>query len=120
MNKVIIEIVTETSKIIASWTEASIDLEIKIITHFTHKFANDLSLTFPVFVPYFGSNYGTVIQLDYDKIIGDIIVKDGFGFSTLGHSYYKYNRTLFIETLEDWGFWGPKELIPKWYRHRNF
>ena len=38
----------------------------------------------------------------------------GMGWSALGESYLRYARTLFIDTLDDWG-WCSKAPPPSWY-----
>ncbi|MGO9977392.1 MAG: hypothetical protein ACLP01_32215 [Solirubrobacteraceae bacterium] len=36
------------------------------------------------------------------------------GWSALGESYLHYDRTLFIDTLNDWG-WCSEGAPPSWY-----
>lgn len=112
--------VTESQKIISSWTKAGTDLGIKIVAPFSLGPSDDSTQTFPIFVPFFGSRRGTIILFDFDQTVSEDLAKDGFGVSTLGHSYIDYERTLFVDTLEDWGFFGPKEYRPDWYTHRDF
>ncbi len=30
-------------------------------------------------------------------------------------AYSQYNRELFVETLNDWGWFGDSSAIPEWY-----
>ena len=111
---------SDFQKLISSWTEASADLGINIDTNFLYKSQDHSTLFFPVFVPFFGSERGTVIFLDFDQKIASELVNDGFGYSTAGNGMLKYYRPLFIDILEDWGFCGPSILTPDWYTHRDF
>jgi hypothetical protein len=41
--------------------------------------------------------------------------KDYYFSAVNRDSYSKYNRESFIETLEDWGYYGEKASKPEWY-----
>ena len=42
-------------------------------------------------------------------------LKDHYQLSELGDVYATYQRELFVETLDDWGWHGPADRRPPWY-----
>lgn len=83
-----------------------------------------LSVSFPwkqneyelgILIRDFGSKKGTIVtglntNLDFKKV-----EKEGYYYSQLGQGYEKYEKSLYIDTLNDWGYFGDNENRPDWY-----
>jgi uncharacterized protein YchJ len=102
-------------KLIKAWKTAAEELGLDIISHLQMNTENG-KVSYPVFVKHFGRKKGTIIArhalfMDYP------MPKDkDYYFSAVNRdSYSKYNRESFIETLEDWGYYGDKASKPEWY-----
>ena len=90
-----------------AWVQAAADLRIRIIAPFT-LVAGDDALNFEAFVPDFGSTEGAVVMSELSQR------KLDRWFSILYPTYRQYDRAHFIETLDDWGWFGAGEP-PVWY-----
>ncbi len=99
------------NKISSAWNEAAIDLGLTIIAPFALQLEVE-RLLFDALIPYFGSERGT--------LVGPFRTDDprkrlGYFGSELHSSYETYDRQLFIDTLNDWGWFGPDDQRPTWY-----
>jgi hypothetical protein len=67
----------------------------------------------------FGGPKGTVFG-----IVGKNTTKNrtenGYFASDLGPSYRRYDRQFFIDTLDDWKWFGPGGEQPSWYTGKNW
>jgi hypothetical protein len=101
---------------IKAWKEAVEDLEIEIESPFYLKQSK-----FPILVKNFGSNLGTII-IDMDDIdTAEELFPEKFYWSGINpNSYCEYNRDHFINTLEDWGWFGPVSKKPSWYSDKYY
>ncbi|TAK63178.1 hypothetical protein [Methylobacter sp.] len=63
----------------------------------------------------FGSPKGTVIFLLGLKNDFTEVKQTGHFFSELAGSYCVFNRKIFEETLNDWGYFGPASEKPSWF-----
>lgn len=52
-----------------------------------------------------------------ERRIGDegLLRNNGYGFSYLNARYEVYDRSLFIDTLDDWGWADKARPAPDWY-----
>jgi hypothetical protein len=90
--------------LLASWLEAGEDLGVKVEEH------GDA-----VVVREFGNSLGMLCSLAEDGAAHKSDAKQlGMGYSLLGKSYVSYDRALFIDTLNDWGWYGQGDP-PPWY-----
>jgi hypothetical protein len=63
----------------------------------------------------FGRKRGTVVLgSQHDPAISELAESQGFYCSVLSPSYAMYDRFLFEDTLNDWG-WAATEPPPPWY-----
>jgi hypothetical protein len=67
----------------------------------------------------FGGPNGTIV-LRLDGQHNDEVIRaakaDGCYVSIVrGDSYRTYDRKLFVETLDDWGWFGDPQAPPRWY-----
>ena len=100
-----------------AWQQASIDLGFEFVTPYT--FIDDAgnSHTCSGLVVHFGCAKGTLIVSQYDEDPDADVVGAELGYYTSALSpyhYEKYDRGVFMETLADWGWYGPPEKRPAW------
>ncbi len=95
-----------------AWLDAADDLGISVISPFVPKDNNGEEYSFIALVKEVGSPKGTLICLpeQWDDFGYDVIAEEqGYYCSGLyPQSYSKYDKELFIETLNDWGWFGEK------------
>lgn len=101
--------------LIKAWKIAAQDLGLEIIAPIQINTENGM-VTYPALIKYFGRKNGTLIAR-YTLFIDNPIPKyNDYYFSALNaECYTTYNRENFIETLEDWGYYGGKNSKPEWY-----
>ena len=97
-----------------AWLQAGADLGIRATAPFTLHVSDLEAITYEAHVLDFGGPKGTVTGVLDDKLI-DCRSVQGYYWSNLAPSYRSYKRKCFIETLNDWGWFGPSELRPSWY-----
>ena len=104
------------NKLIEAWLDASEKLKIKVQSPFFLITEDNRKVRFELLIENFGSLKGTLIQ-STDKMENfDIPKKYGYYYSALNpKSYLSYNRQHFIETLNDWGYFGDESETPDWY-----
>jgi len=106
----------DDQKFIESWKVAANDLKIAIQAPFVINLNDKGELICPIFIEHFGNRLGTVIFSMNDKLDYKLLKEYGYYCSTLNpSSYSNYNRDLFIDTLNDWGFFGDESKKPDWY-----
>jgi hypothetical protein len=96
-----------------AWLEAAKDLGIRVTAPFTVQVAADEPNTYEAHVLDFGGTKGTVVGGLDDKL-RDCRATQGYYCSNLAPSYRCYKKQHFIDTLNDWGWFGPTELRPAW------
>src|SRR4051794_24203988 len=97
-----------------AWLEAARDLGIRVIAPFKVQATDNEMVTYEAHVLDFGGPNGTVIGVLADKL-HDCRANRGYYCTTLADSSRRYDRQYFIDTLNDWGWFGPLELQPSWY-----
>jgi hypothetical protein len=107
------------SKVIEAWRRAADDLGIRFSSPFTVMTHHARRVDCIGFIHHFGRRVGTIISvLDQPSSLANFIGqwpdKDHY-ISVLGPGYAKYDRQLFIDTLDDWQFFGPDSERPVWY-----
>jgi hypothetical protein len=101
-----------------AWQEAQHDLGIEVELPFVFLASNSKSLTALVLIKKFGNSHGTIIISINDdfKSFFQEAETAGYYCSALNPlSYSKYNREIFVETLNDWGWYGDEDRKPTWY-----
>ncbi len=107
---------THRQKMIDAWRQAELDLGIKIKTPFQLQLDSKNSMTVDILVENFGSNNGTIILTTENMDDFNIPEKHGYYCSALNpRGYSKYDRENFIDTLNDWGYFGDESNKPDWY-----
>ena len=102
-------------RFIDSWKIAANDLNIRIHTQFVIKINDTQDFKCPVFIEHFGSKLGTVIFSINDRLDFKLLKESGYCSALNPASYSNYKRDLFIDTLNDWGFFGDQSNKPEWY-----
>lgn len=97
--------------LVDAWVAAGRDLDVNVVPRFD---LGDLG-TFAALVEGFGSPRGTVVSwLGAAHRVGDA-GEHGYFVSVLNpEAYAEYDRSLFLETLIDWG-WHSDAPPPNWY-----
>ena len=102
-----------------AWREAGSDLGIRVTAPFSFPGDREGVLIYEAHVHDFGGPKGTVVGV-LDDVLRDDRSIAGYYCSNLGVSYRTYNRQHFIDTLNDWGWYGPEELRPSWYTGKSW
>jgi len=113
------KIMTEIeSKVVEAWRQAAQDLGIQFTSPFTAAIQGN-RIECIGFVPHFGRRIGTIISvLNQPSSLADLVSKwrnEDYYISVLGPGYGNYDRQSFIDTLDDWQFFGPNSERPAWY-----
>jgi len=102
------------------WQRISNDLHVEVVGPTFLQIASGMRLEVDVLVKNFGAEHGMIIVADASKIAGlhDAIIATGFGFSIMDapSADRMYEREVAISVLLDWGWTGPDNEAPEWYR----
>lgn len=71
------------------------------------------------YIPDFGGTKGMLLfLLDGPHELSSIAKENGFYCSFM--SYTSYERALFTDALNDWGYFGPADRKPPWYEGLDY
>jgi hypothetical protein len=100
----------------AAWRAASKELGVVVTAPAAAKIAQHLDVVVPVLVHHFGRESGALVLVigEPSEALRPVLGATNF-VSAVAASYATYERDLFVDTLNDWGFFGPPELRPSWY-----
>jgi hypothetical protein len=105
-----------------AWLDAAIDLGIRAEAPFPVTVSTEEALLYEAHIVDFGGPKGMVVGLIDRDYSGDPRSRHAYGSSDLSEVYREYKRELFIETLNDWQWFGQQGGAPSWYtgkgRHR--
>src|SRR5262245_39750776 len=104
------------TQVVEAWRQAAADLGIR----FTAPFVTEVDgkrVQFLALVHLFGRPIGTVISVMDQPSDGRGHPQTDQYFRSIlnGECYRTYDRELFIETLDDWHYFGPEAERPSWY-----
>jgi hypothetical protein len=108
----------KTNPMAQAWLTAASDLHIRVQHPFTFATSTGATATTQgVFLPDFGSPAGTLLLCRFDDDDVDELAEDTrFFLSAINPQYYEpYRRDLYIETLNDWGWFGSASARPSWF-----
>ena len=113
----------EDTAMAKAWQKAGRVLGVEFISPFRFKSSSGREFVCAGFLPHFGNPNGTVIfsrfdfKTDKEWDEADHTVDElGYYHSGLSPYYYeKYDRSHVMETLNDWGWFGPEDKVPKWF-----
>lgn len=101
-----------------AWIDAAADLGIRVVHPFSFRTPGGApSTTQGVFLPDFGSGRGTLLtcRFDPDEVQAAAEETDYFQSALSPLHYEPYDRAGFIETLDDWGWFGDASAVPAWF-----
>jgi hypothetical protein len=107
-----------TNPMAQAWLDAAVDLGIRVQHPFEFKTKSGrVVITSGVYLPDFGNWHGMLLPCRFDPDeIGALADDTDFALSALAPSCYEpYDREQYIDTLNDWGWFGPEETRPSWY-----
>ena len=96
-----------------AWRQAAVDLGIRVIAPFALSLDGETE-RYEAHILDFGGPKGTVVTGQNGES-GGIRKRLGYYYSILFPSYRVYARQHFIDTLNDWGWFGEKGKEPVWY-----
>ena len=110
------------AKVVAAWKEAAADLRFQFTSPFVITSADGLNFEHLGLVHRFGRRAGTLIRVLHEPSEKNPQpTGDDYYWSILSPgSYGRYERQLFIDTLDDWQFFGPDNERPEWYTGKSW
>ena len=111
---------TET-KVVAAWKEAAAELGIQFTSPFVVTLSDGEKREHLGLIHRFGRRIGTLISVLHEP--SECIRRppgDDYFSSILGLIYVRYERQEFIDTLDDWQFFGPESERPEWYSGKSW
>ena len=102
-----------------AWVQARNDLGIDVIAPASVDLGSETICAIAM-LPEFGAPQGMLIFGHFSpsqrRAADEVAIReDGYGFSYLSASYETYDRSLFIATLDDWGWSVKARPSPDWY-----
>ncbi len=102
------------AEISKAWIEAAADLDLLATAPFNLTSRDGTECWFEAHIANFGGPKGTVVG-NLGNDLRDIRAEHGYYASNLSPSYRTYQRQLFIDSLNDWSWYGEKRKEPRWY-----
>lgn len=105
------------TKVIQAWREAAADLDFRFTSPFVGTTSSGTCIEALGLIHQFGRRIGTLIQVVGEPSAEvDYAADDDYTCSCLGRkAYTRYDRTAWIEMLNDWQYFGPETERPSWY-----
>jgi hypothetical protein len=103
-----------------TWKRGAEELGFTFVSPFLFAGTDGKTYTATGYLPHFGGERGTLIVSRFDdEAVAEAGDQAGYYGSGLApHFYEEYNRARIIETLSDWGWWGPENQVPTWFTGR--
>lgn len=107
---------TQDDQSTGAWRQAAADLGLDVVAPFSVS-VEDHELSCIALVRGFGHRSGMLVlplgaHVVFDKAVRARLVDEGYSYSFVGASYQVYDRALFVETLNDWGWQGDRQAAP--------
>jgi len=103
-------------RISQAWLEAAKDLAIRVVAPIHLRTPAGEEVGFEAHILDFGGSRRTVVGVIGDESHwGNVRCRLGYYWSSLSPSYRTYKREYFIDTLNDWQWFGEPALQPHWY-----
>ena len=107
--------------LIDAWLIASADLGVQVLSPFVVERPGESPASFRLLIRGFGSSKGTLICTTDDDLADAFAVAERAGYYASGLNparYSRYERQHFIDTLEDWGWFGDGTR-PAWLKGKS-
>jgi hypothetical protein len=104
--------------LIDAWRNAEQDLGIDVNLEFTLGLKNGTKEF--IFIKDFGGPKGAIVTSTHETKDFKELQEMGFYCSALADSYSTYDRLLFVDTLNDWKFFGEANKKPGWYTGKGW
>ena len=102
--------------LIKAWKFAAQELGLEIITPLKMNTENG-KVNYPILVKNFGAKKGTIIAQHAFFMDYPMPKHKDYHFSAVNANFYsEFNKEQFIDTLEDWGYYGSNVSKPEWYK----
>uniref|UniRef100_UPI00404AD330 hypothetical protein n=1 Tax=Gelidibacter sp. TaxID=2018083 RepID=UPI00404AD330 len=103
------------NKFVIAWQKAANDLNLDI------QFPNAIKNTdVTIYIKDYGSPNGMIITRIGCEINPSEIEDKELFHSFLSDTYEVYDRELFVDTLNDWGYYGEPSQKPDWYNGKHW
>jgi hypothetical protein len=114
---------TSPDSVVLSFSEAASVLGFAFVPHFSASLPDGTAVPALGLVRDFGSSSGTLLFCVGSEPSSDQLraVRDvGYFYSLLNaESYDRYAERHFVDTLNDWGYFGARSDTPQWYTGRH-
>jgi hypothetical protein len=90
-----------------AWIQAAADLDIRVVAPFSLATIEGESILFEAHILDFGGAKGSIVG-NQGSEFGGVRKASGYYYSNLYPGYRRYHRQLFIDTLNDWGWFGKR------------
>jgi hypothetical protein len=108
------------AKVVAAWQEAAADLGIQFTSPFLVTSSDGRRHEYLGLVHQFGRRTGTLISVLHEPSEhAPYPAGEDYYWSTLGSGYGRYERQSFIDTVDDWQFFGSESERPEWYTGKS-
>jgi hypothetical protein len=107
---------------ISFWKQAADEHELEIVAPFELTLPDGAQLKVTALIRKFGARNGMVVDEDWAllKPNAQALVDLGYGFSAISSELAQLHaRENLIETLTDWGWTGPADQKPRWFRENS-
>jgi hypothetical protein len=101
-------------ELIQAWRDAAADLGVRLFAPCQWANTSGGYVTLEAYLPDFGGKNGLYLT-DIER---DGTEELPTNLSKLGDSYRSFDRRHFMETLDDWGWYGETHLKPAWFSGR--
>ena len=109
------------AKVVAAWKQAAADLGIRFTSPFVVTTPDGRSHEHLGLVHQFGRRIGALISVLHEPSEQTPRpAVDEYYWSILGPGYARYERQDFIDTLDDWQFFGSEAERPSWYSGKSW
>ena len=106
------------TKLQQKWKSAAEDLGIEIVIPFRSSLSNGKEIRGEFLLPQFGRKKGMIITTKFEDIgvSREDLILEHYGYSVLREPrrIEEYNRSIFIEVLQDWGWSEENGSKPEW------
>ena len=110
------------TKVVAAWREAGAELGIRFTSPFTSITPGGQRQEYLGLVHQFGSKYGALVAVLNEPSENKALpAGDNYFWSVLSPvNYGQYDRQLFVDTPNDWQFFGSDLERPSWYSGKSW